>query len=287
MNYNALIENRKSVREFRGEPVPAGILTDLRTYYQTGCQRLLPELETELTILGADAQQALEGAAGYQDFLVGAPNYLVLQSKAHPHAVENAGYMLEDLVLKLQDLGLDSCWVSFADGEKVRDALHLAEAEPVVGILAFGYGKKTAKKLRVNILSMSKVDVAAQRQYYSHKKDINEIAFVDEVGKTEGLEELMGFYDDMLWQSFYAAAQAPSYLNRQPYSFVLRGKDLVLVRMADAYTDDVSAKLNLGIVMLHFGMVAGQWVGKVKWDLDAASDLKLREGCSVAAVYHM
>ena len=34
-----------------------------------------------------------------------------------------------------------------------------------------------------------------------------------------GLDEMMDFYDDMLWQSFYAASLSPSYLNRQPYGF--------------------------------------------------------------------
>ena len=287
MNYNALIENRKSVREFRQESVPVEELTALRSYYLKECQKLLPELETELTILGKDDQEALEGTAGYQEFLVGAPNYLVLQSKEHPHGVENAGYIMEDLVLKLTDMGYASCWLSFEDGEQVRQALHLGSPEPVVAMVAFGYGVKTAKKLRLNIKSMSNVDVAAQRQYYNHKKDVSELAFVEELGRMEGLEELMGFYDDMLWQSFHAVSQAPSYLNRQPYAFVLRGRDLILVRMADTYTDPLSAKLDLGIAMLHFGVVAAQWVGRVQWDLDVASDLPLPEGCSVAAVYRM
>ncbi len=37
-----------------------------------------------------------------------------------------------------------------------------------------------------------------------------------------GLDEMMDFYDDMLWQSFYAAPLSPSYLNRQPYGFLVQ-----------------------------------------------------------------
>lgn len=30
---------------------------------------------------------------------------------------------------------------------------------------------------------------------------------------------MLGFYDDMLWQAFYAVSLAPSYLNRQLTDF--------------------------------------------------------------------
>ena len=72
-----------------------------------------------------DTQSVLEGAAGYQEFLIGAPCYLVILSEAAEHAGENAGYMGEDLVLKLSDMGLDSCWLTFTDEAKVREALGL------------------------------------------------------------------------------------------------------------------------------------------------------------------
>ncbi len=37
--------------------------------------------------------------------------------------------------------------------------------------MAFGYGEKTAKKLRMNIQSMSQIDVQAEQQYYAPKKE--------------------------------------------------------------------------------------------------------------------
>ena len=287
MNYTALIENRKSVRAFRSKEVPEADVEALRRYYETGCQRLVPLSATELMVLGTEARTALEGSAGYEDFLVGAPRYLVLLTQDHPQAVENAGYMMEDLLLKLQELGIDSCWLTFADEAKVRQALDLHSDRKIAAMAAFGYGEKTAKRMRLNIFSMSNLDISAKRGYYSHKKDINEIAFVGSYGCTQGLDEVVGFYDDMLWQALYAAAQTPSYLNRQPFAFLLKDQDVVLVRTPDPYTDDVSARLDLGIAMLHFGVVAAQWMGKVRWDFDSVPALELPEGCSAAAVYHM
>ena len=101
MNYIAMIQNRRSVRAFRSKEVSDATLAELRTHYERNCRRLIPELATELVILDADAQSALEGAAGYQQFLIGAPHYLMLLSAPHIHAEENAGYMMEELVLKI------------------------------------------------------------------------------------------------------------------------------------------------------------------------------------------
>ena len=65
MNYSALIQNRKSVREFADKQVPAAALAEMEAYYQKSCQRLIPALETKLCVFGQEAREALEGAAGY------------------------------------------------------------------------------------------------------------------------------------------------------------------------------------------------------------------------------
>ena len=119
MNYIAMIQNRRSVRAFRSKEVSDATLAELRTHYERNCRRLIPELATELVILDADAQSALEGAAGYQQFLIGAPHYLMLLSVPHIHAEENAGYMMEELVLKLTELDIDSCWLTFTDSARI------------------------------------------------------------------------------------------------------------------------------------------------------------------------
>ena len=49
MNYSAMIQNRKSVRAFRGKEVPNEALAQLRTYYEKTCPRLVPEIATEGT----------------------------------------------------------------------------------------------------------------------------------------------------------------------------------------------------------------------------------------------
>lgn len=288
MDHSAMIQNRRSVRAFRDKPVSADVVERLLEYYRTECQRLIPEIETELIVMDAEIQAALEGTAGYQQFLIGSPHYLMLLSDRHPHAVENAGYVMEDLVLKLTELDVDSCWLTFTEGEEIKSTLSLASPKELVAIVAFGYGVKLGKRLRLNIRSMSDVDVYAVQQYYAPKKSLRELVSVGEWGEREGLEELLGFYEDMLFQAFYAASLSPSYLNRQPYGFLVRGHEVMLIQTRDDHTDEFDGRLDLGIVLLHFSAVVAQWVGPVRWELDELDvDVALPEGCRVVGIYHL
>ena len=282
MKYSALIQNRKSVREFSDRYVSFEDIEKIKTYYNHHVRRLLPEVETELRMFGLDARAVLEGAAGYKQILVGSPQYMVLLSAKGPNSGENAGYIMEDLILKLTDMGLDSCWLTFTDSEYVKTALEIDSPLEVAAIAAFGYGVKTTKRLRLNVLSMSKVDVAAQRQYFAPKKGVSDLVFLNAWGSRQGVEEFIGFYDDMLWEAFYAASLSPSYLNRQPYGFVLRDGRVYLVQVPDEHTDEIDGRLGLGIVLLHFSAVAEQWVGKVAWSFEDKA-LELPDGYKVVA----
>ena len=265
MNYAALIQNRKSVREFRDKVVPFSLLEQIKTYYQRSVRRLISEIGTEMYMFGTDAREALEGAAGYNSFLVGAPQYLVLLSDQHPHGYLNAGFVMEDLILKLTDLELDSCWVTFADGEAVKSALGIESDRSVAAIAAFGYGVKTTRRLRLNIRSMSDIDISAKRHYFEPKRSVSELVHKDTWGSRDGLDSAIGFYDDMLWESFYAASLAPSYLNRQAYGFLLEQGKVTLVSVPDKFNVPIDAELSLGIVLHHFTVVSENWAGQLSW----------------------
>ena len=277
MNYAALIQNRKSVRAFQEKSVSEWTLGQVKNHYQSFVRRLIPEIGTELYIFGTAAREALEGAAGYNKFLVGAPQYLVLLSENHPQAHLNAGFVMEDMILKLTDLGLDSCWVTYTDSALVKEALGIGSGLEVAAIAAFGYGVKTTRRLRLNIRSMSNIDISAKRQYFEPKRSVSDLVHMGTWGSREGLDSAIGFYDDMLWESFYAASLAPSYLNRQAYGFLMEPGRVTLVSTPDAYNTPIDADLSLGIVLHHFTAVSEDWAGKLRWDL-APQGLDLPEG---------
>ena len=277
MNYSAMIQNRRSVREFTNKQVSPSDLEAIKNYYLTSVRRLIPALYTELYILGTGAREALEGAAGYHNFLVGAPQYLVLLSQAHPHAHLNAGFIMEDMILKLTDLDLGSCWVTFTDSEQVKEALGIDSELEVAAIAAFGYGVKTTRRLRLNIKSMSNIDIIAKRHYFEPKRSVSDLVHRGAWGSHDGLDSAIGFYDDMLWESFYAASLAPSYLNRQAYGFLLEPGSVTLVSAPDAYSTPIDGDLSLGIVLHHFTVVSENWAGKLSWRFNPEG-VKLPEG---------
>ena len=284
MNYSALIQNRKSTREFTDKEINFSQLETIRNYYYNSVRRLVPEIRTELYCFGPGTGAALEGAAGYNQFLVGAPQYLVLLSEKHELAEINAGYVMQDLLLKLTDMDLDSCWLTFTDSDDVKGVLGIDSHKDVVAIAAFGYGKKVVRRLRLNIRSMSNVDLVAKHRYMEPKRSVEDMAFLKEWGNNHGLDAYIGFFGDALWEALYAATLSPSYLNRQAYGFLLKEGVVSLVSRPDHYNTKIDGDLSLGIVLLHFTAVAEELAGKLNWrfGLDA-EDLVLPEGHKVIA----
>lgn len=288
MDYSALIQSRKSVRAFRDTAISDNALNEIEDFYRTACHRLYPEIQTELVVCGNNLHVALEGIAGYEGFMIGARGYIVLLSEDVPYATENAGYIAEDILLKLEDMNFNSCWLTFDDGEAIKKKLNLDGNMVVLALLAFGYGAKERKTFRLTVHNISNVDIEAKRRYYSPKKSLYDMVFVEKWGCTDGVDEYLGYFDDFLWRAFYAASLAPSYLNRQPYAFILRNNEVILIQTPDKYTDDTSTKIGHGIVMLHFAAVIEQLghVAKWKFGVDNA-DLDLPDGFIAVASYHL
>ena len=212
------------------------------------------------------------------------------QFELHPPILEIDGQrnqrqtLLHHLLLKLSDMDLDSCWITFADSEDVKGVLGIDSHKDVVAIAAFGYGKKVVRRLRLNIRSMSNVDLVAKHRYMEPKRSVEDMAFLDTWGNNHGLDTYIGFFGDALWEALYAATLSPSYLNRQAYGFLLQEGLVSLVSRPDHYNNKIDGDLSLGIVLLHFTAVAEELVGKLNWrfGLDAES-LDLPEGHKVIA----
>ena len=267
MDYPLLIEERVSNKTFQEKAIPGDIIEAIKAYHDNSCLRLIPDIKTELIITGSDVKEALEKAAGYNAPLVGSPSYMVLTSEDKQGAGLNAGYIMEDLMLKARDLGYGSCWLTFTDSDKIKEALALKTDKKVVAVAAFGLAERARKWLHLNIITMSNIEISAKHHYFAPKKSIDELLSIEKYGNKEGLDEKIGFYEDILWESFTAASKSPSYLNLQPYSFLLKGSTVYLLSEKEALTPDIDRDLNLGIAMLHFAAVAKQYIHNIGWTL--------------------
>ena len=67
----------------------------------------------------------------------GVENYIALVGKKGAGLDEKAGYYGEKLVLKAQELGLNTCWVAMTHGKSTAE---IKKDEKLACIIALGYG---------------------------------------------------------------------------------------------------------------------------------------------------
>ena len=285
MNYSLIIEDRKSTREYKKKAVGKDVEDAIRAYHDKGCMRLFPEIGTEVYITGTEDKEKLESAAGYKEFIAGSPSYMVLLSDAHEYAGINAGYMVEDISLKLIDMGYGACFVTFADSAEIKKVLGIESEKEVAAVLAFGNPERSRKKMHVNLLTMAGISFKEKQQYFAPKKGALDLTYLERFGNRNGVDEQIDFYGDLLWESLLAASNSPSYMNRQPYAFIIRDHKLTLVSLPDEWTNEIDGSLNLGVVMQHVAAVALSYNGSAAWTMGGQAVEGLPEGAKVVAEF--
>jgi nitroreductase len=252
MDYRKAAEERKSIREFTDKQIPENIREDLMEYGKN-CLKLIPELETEFIITDGAKYNYLEEFAGYEGLTFKAPYYLILLSAKKQGYLENAGYISEDMILHMTDMGIDSCWLTVNEGEALKQQLGLDTDMAVVAVTALGYGKKQRTLTTLHIKSKSDVEIRTREGHVAPKITLEEMVYGDTWHKPADLGEM--YVDDGLRNALLAASYAPTFLNRQSFRLVMTDGKLLFVKILDPLTDEVDAKLNCGAVMLNFAAV--------------------------------
>ena len=286
MDYYQLTIDRKSTRSFKEKDVPQDMLAEIKDYFKK-CKRLVPDIKTELKIIDPDTSPVMTGCAGYKDYLIEAPGYLLITSAPADNYLENAGFIGEEMVLKLTDMGLDSCWITISDTKKLTERLGIGNGMVPAALIAFGYGKAEADNERLDIKSMSDVELKQRTGYDAPKLYISTALYSEDMGFTDN-PSILDTYTD-LYKGLIAACCAPSFLNRQPYRFIIKGGKFILVSLEDKETDENDFHLNLGIVMLNFQRTLSQRSGVYgNWILEApAGDISLPEGGKIVGYFNI
>lgn len=150
----------------------------------------------------------------------GVTNYIAMAGKKGADLEEKCGYYGEKVVLKAQQLGLNTCWVA-STYSKVKNAFELKEGEKLCLVIAVGYGKT---------------------QGVPHKSK-----------KKEDVMKIDGTAPDWFLKGVEAALLAPTAINQQKFKFSFTGNQVSAKAGFGAYT-----KLDLGIVKCHFEIGAGK-----------------------------
>lgn len=128
-----LMKARHSVRQYLSKPIPEEIRKQL-DYYTAELNR---QGNLHMQIIYDEPECFNSRMAHYGKF-ENCTNYIAMIGKKASDLEERCGYYGELLVLKAQELGLNTCWVALTHG-KSKAILNPGETEVI--IIALGYGK--------------------------------------------------------------------------------------------------------------------------------------------------
>ena len=215
MNLTEAMNERHSVRQYYNKPIEADILSEL----QTEITAYNKESGMHIQLI-ANEPKAFDGFMAHYGKFSGVTNYIAIIGKKSADLDEKAGYYGERLVLKAQQLGLNTCWVAMTYS-KVKTAYSIAPGEKLCIVISLGYGKN---------------------QGVPHKsKSFDAVTQVD------------GSVPDWFRKGIEAALLAPTAMNQQKFKFYLDG-DTVSAKAGMGFY----SKIDLGIVKYHFEIGAGK-----------------------------
>lgn len=214
MDLSKAIKTRHSVRRYQNKPLEAETISALQAEI-TVCNQ-----ESNLHIqLVTNEPKAFNGFMAHYGKFSGVTNYIAMIGAKSSELSEKCGYFGERLVLKAQQLGLNTCWVAMTYS-KIQNAFVINKGEKLCVIIALGYG---------------------ETQGTAHKsKAISEVAKVD--------QEMPDWFKN----GVEAALLAPTAMNQQKFLFSLSGNQVSAKAGIGFYSH-----IDLGIVKYHFEVGAG------------------------------
>ena len=221
------MDARHSVRNYTDQRIEGAVLGEL--------QRAIAECnhEGDLNIqLCVNEPTAFSGMMARYGKFNNVKNYIALIGKKNDKLDEKCGYYGEKLVLKAQQLGLNTCWVAvtFSKG-KSKNAVNIQSGEKLLMVISIGYGENSG---------------------IPHKsKSIEELSKAD------------GAIPNWFRSGMTAVKLAPTAMNQQKFLFSLTGNTVSASPGSGFYT-----KVDLGIAKYHLEIGAGdaQW----KWANESA-----------------
>ena len=121
--YEEIVKNRQSCRSFEDISVEFEKIEAITDYHEDEESDLVDEIKTELKFYGSKAYGLLKDSVGYNGICIKAPQYAVLYSEKADHYLENAGYIIQGITLKMTELGLAACWLTINDADAAKAAL--------------------------------------------------------------------------------------------------------------------------------------------------------------------
>lgn len=133
------IYKRHAVRHYDGMPLK----TEHKKKLTEFIKKVNKESKLNIQLVGFEPKAFNGGKAARCNF-TGCVNYLAIVGPKSKHLKEKAGYYGEKVVLKAQQLGLNTCWVLLTFN-KIKGAYKVNKNEKLVCVVALGYGTTQGK----------------------------------------------------------------------------------------------------------------------------------------------
>ena len=211
-----LMKQRHSVRQYTDKKIEA----EKREALDTLIAQINQKAGLHIQIF-YDEPKCFNSMRAHYGKFSGVNNYIALVGKKSSDLEETLGYYGEELVLKAQELGLNTCWVALTHG---KSNAQIDKGEKQVCLIAIGYGKTSGV-----------------------------------LHKSKPLREICNYKNDMpQWflSGMEAVLLAPTAMNQQKFYFALMPDHSVEAASGKGFY----TKLDFGIVKYHFEAVSGEKV---------------------------
>ena len=212
MGISEIMEQRHSVRQYADRAIEP----EKRTVLDGLVAEINREAGLNIQIV-YDEPKCFDSLMGHYGKFSGVNNYISLVGSKSKELDEKLGYYGEKLVLKAQELGLNTCWVAMSHG---KSKAKIGKGEKQVCLIALGYGCTNGVR-----------------------------------HKSKPLSEVCNYRDGMpesFLRGVQAALLAPTAMNQQKFFFELQQDGTVKATCGKGFY----TKLDLGIAKYHFEAVA-------------------------------
>ena len=209
-----LMKQRHSVRQYTDRPIEAEKRNALNDMIAEINQKAALHIQ-----IFYEEPKCFDSMMAHYGKFSGVKNYIALVGPKGNELEERLGYYGEQVVLKAQELGLNTCWVAMTHGKSKAE---IGRGEKEICLISIGYGCTNG---------------------VTHK------------GKE--LPEVCNYHDGMpewFLKGMEAALRAPTAMNQQKFFYELLPDGNVKATCGKGFY----TKLDLGIVKYHFEIVSGR-----------------------------
>lgn len=253
MDILEIISRRMSVRNYQPEPVETEEIQELLNAGERAETLTHSELRFHVRS-NEEMGREVKGILGSYGKIINAPQYIVLVARESEGYLLDAGYRFEQVILEATRRGLGTCWVAGLFKEtSLRFALGLEESWRVVALTPIGRPTDqsfVSRALRVAVRS-------------STRKPLGQIFFWQLHGASLPASVLA---NERLMRVLEATRWAPSWKNKQPWRFILTGREVLAYKQMRQVKEGKDYHLlDCGIAMVHLHLAAtaigmgGRW----------------------------